>query len=58
LQLACINAKDTKAVVAFVGSREARGTWIVELQRNTGLSEAQAVKTAESLQNALRGGLN
>jgi hypothetical protein len=56
--LAGIDAKDSKAVFAFVGAREARGTWIVELQRNAGLSEAQAVKTAQSLQAALRGGLN
>ena len=58
MALAGINAKDSKAVFSFVGAREARGTWIVELQRKTGLSETQAVKTAQSLQAALRGGLN
>jgi hypothetical protein len=58
MKLAGIDSKDSKAVFAFVGAREARGTWIVELQRNTGLTESQAVKTAESLQGALRGGLN
>jgi hypothetical protein len=56
--LAGINAKDSKAVFEFVGAREARGTWIVELERNAGLSESQAVSVANSLQSALRGGLN
>lgn len=58
MKLAGIDSKDSKAVFAFVGAREARGTWVVELQRTTGLTESQAVKTAESLQGALRGGLN
>ena len=58
MKLAGINSRDSKQVVEFVGAREARGTWIVELQRNAELSEAQAVSVAQSLQGALRGGLN
>ncbi len=58
MKLAGINARDSKAVFAFVGARETRGTWIVELQKNAGLTEKQAEKTATSLQHALRGGLN
>lgn len=57
MNLAGINTKDAKAVAEFVGARDARGTWIVELQRHTELSEAQAVSVAQSLQGALRGGL-
>lgn len=58
MKLAGIDSKDQKAVFEFVGAREARGTWIVELQKNAGLSEAQAVSVSQSLQGALRGGLN
>lgn len=56
--LAGIDAKDSKAVIDFIGAREAKGSWIVDLQRNANLSESQAEKVASALQSALRGGLN
>lgn len=52
-----INPKDSKAVVAFIGAREARGSWLVELQRNSDLNEQQAEVVASTLQTTLRGGL-
>lgn len=56
-RLAGIDTNNSQAVVDFVGAREAKGSWIVELQRNSNLSERQAEKVAMSLQGALRGGL-
>jgi hypothetical protein len=58
MKLAGINTKNSADVLAFVGARDAKGTWIVELERNGKLNEQQAETVAGSLQSALRGGLN
>jgi hypothetical protein len=57
LQLAGIDSGDKAAVAAFIGSRDAKGAWITDLQRNADLSNAQAEAVATSLQTALRGNL-
>ena len=53
-----IKTKDSQAVLSFMGAREAKGSWIVELQKHSNLNEHQAEKVAKSIQSALRGGLN
>ena len=55
LKIAGINSNDSKAVVAFVGARGAKGAWITDLQRNSDLTSAQAETVASKLQGALRG---
>ena len=57
LKLAGINSGDNAAIVAFVGARNAKGSWITDLQRNADLSNAQAEVVAAKLQTALRGNL-
>ena len=57
LKIAGINSNDTKAIVAFVGARNAKGAWITDLQRNANLTSSQAEVVASKLQGALRGGL-
>ncbi len=57
LKIAGINSNDSKAVVAFVGARDAKGAWITDLQRNADLTSTQAETVASKLQNALRGSL-
>jgi hypothetical protein len=57
LQLAGIDSTDKAAIATFVGSRDAKGAWITDLQRNADLTTAQAETVAASLQTALRGNL-
>lgn len=57
LQLAGIDSNDKAAVAAFIGSRDAKGSWITDLQRNADLTNAQAEAVASKLQTALRGNL-
>jgi hypothetical protein len=57
LQLAGINSSDKAAVAAFIGSRDAKGSWVTDLQRNADLTNAQAEIVALKLQTALRGNL-
>lgn len=52
-----IDPEDSAAVVEFIGARDARGAWLYELQRNSGLNAEQAQQVAQAVQNALRGGL-
>lgn len=57
MQLAGINPEDKQQIAAFVGSRDAKGAWITDLQRNAELSNEQATTVASKLQGALRGNL-
>jgi|GEM_PF-4528627 len=57
LQLAGIDSKDKAAVANFIGARDAKGSWITDLQRNADLSNTQAEAVALKLQTALRGNL-
>jgi hypothetical protein len=57
LQLAGIDSNDKAAVANFIGSRDAKGAWITDLQRNADLTSAQAETVASKLQTALRGNL-
>jgi hypothetical protein len=57
LQLAGIDSNDKAAVAAFIGSRDAKGAWVTDLQRNADLSNAQAEAVSLKLQSALRGNL-
>lgn len=57
MQLAGIDSANKAAVADFVGSRDAKGAWITDLQRNAELTSAQAETVSSKLQTALRGGL-
>lgn len=57
MNLAGIDANDNKAIIEFVGARDAKGAWITDLQRNADLTNAQAETVARKLQGALRGNL-
>lgn len=57
MQLAGIDSKNKAAVAAFVGSRDAKGAWVTDLQRNADLTSAQAEAVSLQLQTALRGNL-
>lgn len=57
MKLAGIDSSNNDAIVAFVGARDAKGTWVTDLQRNANLSNAQAELVASKLQSALRGNL-
>ncbi len=57
LDMVGIDAGNAKAVVEFLGAREARGSWLVELQKTSDLTEKQAEQVASAMQATLRGGL-
>jgi hypothetical protein len=57
LQLAGIDSNDKAAVATFIGSRDAKGAWVTDLQRNADLTNTQAEAVALKLQTALRGNL-
>jgi hypothetical protein len=57
MKLAGIDSAKKSAVADFVGSRNAKGAWITDLQRNSDLTSAQAEAVALKLQTALRGNL-
>jgi hypothetical protein len=52
-----VDASNKEAVVEFMGARDVSSAQVVELQRSTQLSDAQANKVASTLQTALRGNL-
>ena len=52
-----VDASNKEAVVEFIGARDVNSAQVVELQRSTQLSDAQANKVATTLQTALRGNL-
>lgn len=58
LALVGIDPENSEAVVEFIGSRDAKGAWLNDLEKNSGLSSAQAEEVAKAIQTALRGGLN
>jgi hypothetical protein len=57
LALIGIHPEDSAAIVEFIGARDIKGAWLVDLQRNSGLSADQAEQAAKAVQSALRGGL-
>lgn len=57
LAMVGIDPEDSKAVVAFIGAREAKGAWLNDLEKNSGLNSKQAEQVAQAIQSALRGGL-
>jgi hypothetical protein len=52
-----IDSHDSAAIADFVGAREVRGTWLMSLEKSTGVTSAQADLVASRLQKALRGDL-
>ncbi len=52
-----VDVTNKDAVVEFIGARSVESKYVVELQRQTGLNDAQATKVASELQNTLRGNL-
>ena len=52
-----VDVANKDQVVEFIGARGVDSKAIVELQRQTGLNDAQATQVATELQNALRGNL-
>lgn len=56
-KLVGVDGSDKNAVANFIGARDVNPQTLVELQRSTGLTDAQANKVASELQVALRGNL-
>lgn len=52
-----IDSSKKEDVANFIGAREVNSQTIVELERTTGLTDAQASKVASTLQQTLRGNL-
>lgn len=52
-----VDVANKDQVVEFIGARSVESKYVVELQRQTGLNDAQATKVATELQNTLRGNL-
>ena len=57
LAMVGIDPENSSAVVEFIGSRDAKGAWLNDLEKNADLSSSQAEEVAKALQTALRGGL-
>lgn len=58
LAMVGVNPEDSAAVVEFIGARDAKGAWLNDLEKNSGLSAQQSEQVAKAVQSALRGGLN
>jgi len=52
-----VDSSNKDQVVEFIGARQVESKYVTELQRQTGLNDAQAMKVATEVQNALRGDL-
>jgi hypothetical protein len=52
-----VDVTNKDQVVEFIGARQLDSKYVVELQRQTGLNDAQATKVATELQSTLRGNL-